>query len=84
MDDPDSYVGQGMQITKMVNGKSVVRLAIKGDTIARMDWIVEMDARHRKYLTEQDWKKLAQLADEYQAHGMTRTASEIRKELYEQ
>lgn len=82
-DDGNDFhnAGQGMGMTKMVDGKIVRRHAIKGDTIARIDMLVSMDLRRKQYLVEQDWDNLSKLADEYQAHGMAGMSAEIRKEI---
>jgi len=76
-----NHVGQGMTMSKMVDGKPVPRHAIKGDTIARMDMIVEMDQRRKKYVAEQDWANLAKLAEEYFLLGAVTMAGEVSREI---
>lgn len=73
--------GQGMQMTKMVNGKPTMRHAIKADAIARMELIIDMDRRRKRYIVEQDWKNLTKLADEYLALGALTMAGEVRREI---
>lgn len=82
-DDGNDFhnAGQGMRMTKMVNGKPTQRRAIKANIIARMDLIINMDRRRKQYIVEQDWGNLANLADEYLALGALTTAGEIRREI---
>jgi len=49
-------------------------------TVARVEWIGQMDDRRKVYLGNRDRAGLGMLAAEYESHGMFATAAKVRRE----
>jgi len=73
-------MGQGMSITRHINGKQVRLDNLDEKTRGRIDMLVEMDTKRKECESRGDWQGLVKLAQMYEDQHMNIMAAMIRQE----
>lgn len=77
------FFGEGMTITRMVEGEIVTLGTLKPDIMRRIKRIARMDSRRLKYIGERNRTQLLRLATEYEKMHMPTMAGKCRKQARE-
>lgn len=73
-------VGQGMIITRNIEGETRRLDAIEPSMLERIELLGELNDRRERYKVAGDWESLLKLADEYEVRFMVGMAAMIRRE----